>query len=624
MENSKNKNKIIIIIIIILALVVAGFFVIKDIIIKNEVNKVSELLTKNQNIVSMYENTKNKLSEDGERNIEITLSDELLSSANPLLSVLGSKINLTTNIVAQNKNVDTVTSLNMGKKEIQKLEFLKEQGMVAFNVPALKEGYLSVTNENLDELMKKFGFITSDNTNNEEFMEKTMQISVKYYDKLKNAVKKYIVKQDAEIEVNGQKYKTKEYKMSLGTIEMDDIALKILKELKDDDETIKFLSKAYVESEYYNSTSNPKTVDEFAEELKLKIIEQYDKLKYKDYAKEMLYTDVIVIDLYEYENKTVKTIVKYNKSDKNYIVELDAFSNDGKDNVLISLYMKEKNEQLSLEIKFDGEQAKEDYNAKLTVVLNGTSTPLADISVKRVTDSSKTPRKIDDLQPLLLNNASDYDIALIKKNFIELVNSIGDIKKPEENREKYSKGEFKLNDPENQVKVVDEYKEKISELKIGDKKEDVIAKYGEPGNVEETNSGLEILTWYKDEEKKIVLFSVSIRNGTVGTISTTAHSSMEDNVQISTEIETEIEDLEPLASKITIPNEIGGDGTMTKEDVIKILGNNYIETYRNVGGYSVLRWYDKNENVIEIGFDSKDRAWCKTNVIADGRGSLNQ
>lgn len=622
MENSKNKNKIILIIIIILSLVVAGFFVIKDIIIKNEVNKVSKLLTKNQNIVSMYENTKNKLSEDGERNIEITLSNELLSSSNPILSFLGSKVNLTTNIVAKNQNVDATTSLNVGKKEIQKIEFLKEQGKLAFNIPALKEEYLSITNENLDELMKRFGFITGDNTNNERFIEESKQIYAKYYEKLKNAVKNYIVKQDAEIEIGGQKYKTKEYKISLGTLELDDIVLEILKELKNDDETIKFLAKAYVESEYYKNTSNPKTADEFAEELKAKILEQYNKIKDKDYINEKIYSNIVVIDLYEYENKTIKTVIRYDKLDTMYIIELDAISDNNKDNVLISTYIKEKNEQLALDVKFEGE-AKEDYSAKVTVVINGTSIPLADIKVKNVDNSTKTPRKINSLQPILLNKASDYDIALIKKNFMELIQSISDIKKPEDDSKKYGKGEFELNDPENQVKIVDEYKEKIAEIKIGDKKEDIIAKYGEPGKVEETNAGLEILTWYKDEEKKIVLFSVSIRNGTVGTISTTAHSSMEDNVQISTEIKTEIEDLEPLASKITIPSEIGGEGTMTKEDVIKILGNGYIETYRNVGGYSVLRWYDKNENVIEVGFDSKDRAWCKTNVIADGRGSLN-
>ena len=206
MEENKNKNKIIpIVMTVIIVLLVIGFFVIKDIIIKNEVNKVSKLLTKNQNIVSMYENTKNKLSEDGEKNIEITLSEELLASSNPILSFLGSKVNLITNIVAKNQNVDATTSLNIGKKEIQKIEFLKEQGTLAFNIPVLKEEYLSITNENLDELMKRFGFITGDNTNNEKFIEDSKQIYAKYYEKLKNAVKNYIVRQNAEIEIGGQK-----------------------------------------------------------------------------------------------------------------------------------------------------------------------------------------------------------------------------------------------------------------------------------------------------------------------------------------------------------------------------------------------------------------------------------
>ena len=89
-------------------------------------------------------------------------------------------------------------------------------------VITLKEEYLSITNENLDELMKRFGFITGDNTNNEKFIEDSKQIYAKYYEKLKNAVKNYIVRQNAEIEIGGQKYKTKEYKISLGTLELDD------------------------------------------------------------------------------------------------------------------------------------------------------------------------------------------------------------------------------------------------------------------------------------------------------------------------------------------------------------------------------------------------------------------
>ena len=46
MEENKNKNKIIpIVMTVIIVLLVIGFFMIKDIIIKNEVNKVSKLLS---------------------------------------------------------------------------------------------------------------------------------------------------------------------------------------------------------------------------------------------------------------------------------------------------------------------------------------------------------------------------------------------------------------------------------------------------------------------------------------------------------------------------------------------------------------------------------------------------
>lgn len=623
MENTnKNKKIILIFIILFIMLLIAGILMAKEYILNAKIDKFSDLLTKNQNIVFMYNNAKSELEKDGEKNIEIAISDELLSSTNPLLSLLSKNIKLSTNIVAKNKMIDTTTTLNVGKKEVQKIEFLKENGLIAFNLPALSDEYLSISNENIDELMRKFGFATGDNTNNEEFMSEAKQIYIKYYSQLKKAIKNNVVEQAEEIEINDQRYKAQKYQINLGTIEIDDITLEILKELKDDEKTINFISKAYLESEYYKSTSAPKTVDEFSKELQQKILERYNEIKNKDYTEETIYSNILTINVYEYENKTIKTTVEYKKLDKNYVFELNTISKDKKDYVLAKVYLKEKNEELTLGIKFEGE-AKETYIGKVTAILNDASISLLTINVKEIADSTKMPRNINEVKPLLLNKASEYDIELIKKNLMELIPSLDDIKKTNEEKEKYEKGEFELDDPENQVKIIDDYKEKLEAIKIGDKIEDVIAKYGEPGKKETTNSGLETLTWYKDADKKIVLFSVIIRNGTVGTISTTVHSSMENNVQISSEIKTEIEDLEVLANKITIPDEVGKEGTMTKEEVIQILGNGYIETYRNIGGYSVLRWYDKNENVIEVGFDSKDRAWCKTKVIADGHGNLN-
>ena len=110
--------------------------------------------------------------------------------------------------------------------------------------------------------------------------------------------------------------------------------------------------------------------------------------------------------------------------------------------------------------------------------------------------------------------------------------------------------------------------------------------------------------------------SVAIRDGIVEVVYTNAHSSMNNNVKISAELSTELEDLEELDSKIIIPDNFGSDEAMTKEQVISILGNNYIEVYKDALGYSALKWYDKNENVLEVGFTKDEKAWYKTKVTA--------
>ena len=137
-------------------------------------------------------------------------------------------------------------------------------------------------------------------------------------------------------------------------------------------------------------------------------------------------------------------------------------------------------------------------------------------------------------------------------------------------------------------------------------KAEAIAIMGEPDDVEVTNAA-EYIYWYQYDD--IYLISAGIRNDMISEVYNDIVSSMEDNVQVSTEIGTEIQDLNEGVSKL--------DYGMTLQEVENILGNKYIAVKKDSLGYSKVKWYDKKENSVEINFDNKNTVWKIGKVSAD-------
>ena len=63
--------------------------------------------------------------------------------------------------------------------------------------------------------------------------------------------------------------------------------------------------------------------------------------------------------------------------------------------------------------------------------------------------------------------------------------------------------------------------------------------------------------------------------------------------------------------------------SMTKDEVIAILGENYIEVHKTSYGNTRLKWYDKNENSVEITFTKDWKTLVKTKVKSDGYGIVD-
>lgn len=133
-------------------------------------------------------------------------------------------------------------------------------------------------------------------------------------------------------------------------------------------------------------------------------------------------------------------------------------------------------------------------------------------------------------------------------------------------------------------------------VKYGMTQKEIVTLLGEP-DYEFIVPATTILRWKTENG---VEYKVRIEEGNVQEISRDLESSSYDNIQLSTEIGTEIEDLKIIANDLK-------DG-MEISEVTKILGDKYIELCKQED-YLVNVWYDKLENFIEISFEKSGDYW---------------
>lgn len=611
-RKSRKKKKHTIKIIIAMLLIVIAIIVCKKLFIKSNSQRFVELLTKDQYALEVFNGYKNELSKDGEKTVEVIIDPQDELKDNPLFSAVLNQKTISINAISQSGNIDSEIVLDDGFASNNKIEFLKEDGLIALNIPEVYDGYFAISSENLDSLAKKLGYVSNQNLKDEEVKQKSKEIAEKYLKVLIASLDQYTKTSKVEQMINGENYKTKEYKISLGTMEFDEIKLALLNKLKSDDETIKFIADTFSKTEYYSKTVN-QSVEEFEKELKKDIKDEISKLKSKDYTNEKILNEIVVISVYEYDGKAIKTSMKC-KDTITYEIVLNSIADD----IVVSLNLEEGNEKINIDlsVRKNGNTSGENVY-DLTLTSGGKSYKLANITLGQTRELTRAPRKISSLNALLLNTASEEELAWLKKLLTQKTNE--EEKAPVVTIKKYEKGQFALKDPENQVEILEEVKEKYQKAEPGMTEEEVIAIYGEPGSKEEY-LGDKILRWYRDENKKIIVASVTIRDGIVEVVYTDAHSSMNNNVQLSKELNTTIDDLEVLTDKIVIPKDFNDEEAMTKEQVIEILGENYVEVNKNSLGYFTLKWYDKNENTLEIVFNPEGKVSYKSDVYASEYG----
>ena len=589
--NKKSKKGIVIasitallIIIVTVVLCISGVFNSKG-------KRFVELLTKDQYAIEMVKDRAQNLSSDGETNYTLTLKKKFLSIIDSTFTLLGNDLILSSNVIKNDTDFDSTTSLKLGTLKIQSMELIREDDTVAISVQNLFSGYVAINDENTIEVAEKLGFISSGEDDDIEFEinTKALKILNKYGKTFMKSVNNYIeLEKNVPISINGKSFSTKEYTLDLDEKKLNIIALDLLGKLKDDDETLEFLVKYAQENE--NLDEDIKA--EFTlENLKQEVVDLYD-----DVLNTINSLDdgeaVIVINVNEFDDKAMKSAINISVNDETYEIILESVADAKNDYINLALNMYGS----TLDITYVGNKVNDGYSGEISMTAGDASIIAADLSIEKVDGSTATIRSIDSLNALLLNTATDAELEALKR---EIQINLGFYEDDDSVEELvFGEGEFKLENPDERLELVETSRSIYNQIYIGMPKDDVIALLGEPDVVFEV-IGLENNAWYYNDNPEIYFIAVELNDGKVSTVYNDIASSMENNIQISAELGTESANLNDVMGEVY--------KEMTKDEVIKILGDKYLEIGKNSLGYTTVKWYDKNENRIIIEFDNENK-----------------
>ena len=224
-------------------------------------------------------------------------------------------------------------NIKISKKNEEKMqiEYLKDNDTYGIKFPELFRQYILIENSNLKKLFENIGYEDSSKIsdkieiNNDIFSyinfsnEEIEQLNNKYT----NLLQKEIMSKDISkgpnqiIQIGEQKLKAKSYTLTLTKEQMNNIILKILEEVKQDDIILNKLSDiANLEDAYYAITKNDNS-----ENVKTKFVDDIEEM-IRDINSTNIGNDETKIIVYQSNRNTVKTLIQYT----GYQISLDVLN----------------------------------------------------------------------------------------------------------------------------------------------------------------------------------------------------------------------------------------------------------------------------------------------------------
>lgn len=252
MKNSKLKRNLIIIfsVIIILAIIIIVLYNITDIFRTkrsaffryfNQIENYLDVLEMPENY-KKYEKTKQTSAYT--KNGEMTINNSKNIADESILSKI--KLTLSEKTDPQNEKSNTEVVIKSLDRELFSSEFIRDKNIFGFYEPQIADGYITLRNENLTELAKNMEIENADKVpskligididkilNLSEVEEKHIESYIKM---IRNNVADTAYSREKKVKINieGKKYETTAYTLTLNPEQNSSLQIDILEKMKSD------------------------------------------------------------------------------------------------------------------------------------------------------------------------------------------------------------------------------------------------------------------------------------------------------------------------------------------------------------------------------------------------------
>lgn len=361
-KTKKPKAPIIIAIVAIIAIlggVFACLYFFTD-LFKSEKQLFVKELTSKQHVSEQLEEiktlSKRMQEESYEATTKMTLDisgDEIKKEIKDEIGIDITKITLNENSKYDKNNTESNISLQYDNKDVIALDVIQKDDVIGIRVKDLYDKYLTIENKNLKDLVKKYGLdseididqipdkiltgkdfqnaLTITDENVEEIIEKYSKVFIE-------GIESEEIEKDKEkitIEINGDKkeFDTQKSVLELNPKQFLEASLKVVKELKKDDKTIKLVEdnikgiiKLYEDNGYATEMTGIEDLD-----LKSGLDEAISGLEevIKNMDEEDIKDAKIRLTMYSYDGKVIKNVIELVEKDKVFMsLEITSYKVD--------------------------------------------------------------------------------------------------------------------------------------------------------------------------------------------------------------------------------------------------------------------------------------------------------
>lgn len=195
------------------------------------------------------------LKGDAKFNISSTEEDEEVQKIADAFSKI--QISYDMNVVGKKNKEKGILNFGFDNKQVLSVDYLRDNDLFGIKIGEVYDKYISIENKNLKQLAEKYEIDSTEIPDKIEFIdmhdlydiseEEIQHISDLIVGTLKNEIPEecYSVNENAEIDILGEKAKTKEYKIELSAKQIDDIAIKLLENAKRDEVILNLIVNKY-------------------------------------------------------------------------------------------------------------------------------------------------------------------------------------------------------------------------------------------------------------------------------------------------------------------------------------------------------------------------------------------